>query len=198
MLDRYGGCLNISGNVPNPRLITIWLMSWTPFTYVSFCKWKRPIKTSRFIRQCKMNIQNRHSRKRCHVKTSIWCCISTYIFFWLNPRRNADPHIITLLGLSSIRDCDDEPEGTLFYLYLSYFYSIKIMSRITAGYLQWTIHIKTKDRVYMCIKKQIRIKISRPYNPSLGKWKSISFMFEYYKLYFTHQLYPTKYRIFQY
>ena len=36
---------------------------------------------------------------------------------------------------------------------LSYFYRIKAMSWITAEYLQWTIYVKTKDRVYMYMKK---------------------------------------------
>ena len=39
------------------------------------------------------------------------------------------------------------------HLGLSYFYCIKGMSLITADYLQWTIYVKTKSRVYMCIKK---------------------------------------------
>ena len=41
-----------------------------------------------------------------------------------------------------------------FYdLNLSYFYRIKAMSWITAYHLQWTIYGKTKNRVYMSIKK---------------------------------------------
>ena len=36
---------------------------------------------------------------------------------------------------------------------LSYFYRIKAMSLITADQLQWTIYVKIKSRVYMCIKK---------------------------------------------
>ena len=36
---------------------------------------------------------------------------------------------------------------------LSYFYRIKAMPLITADHLQWTIFVKTKSRVYMCIKK---------------------------------------------
>ena len=35
---------------------------------------------------------------------------------------------------------------------LSYFYHIKTMSMIRADHLQWTIYVKTKSRVYMCIK----------------------------------------------
>ena len=47
-------------------------------------------------------------------KTSIWCCILTHIFFWLNTENNADPYITKLSSLSSTRECDDDPEGTLF------------------------------------------------------------------------------------
>ena len=36
---------------------------------------------------------------------------------------------------------------------LSYFYRIKAVSLITADHLQWTIYVKTKNRVYMYIKK---------------------------------------------
>ena len=43
------------------------------------------------------------------------------------------------------------------HLGLSYFYSIKEMSCITADHLQWTIYGKTKSRVYMSIKKLAQI-----------------------------------------
>ena len=36
---------------------------------------------------------------------------------------------------------------------LSYFYHIKAMSLITADHFQWAIHVKTKSRVYMRLKK---------------------------------------------
>ena len=38
-------------------------------------------------------------------------------------------------------------------LSLSYLYCIKAMLLITADHLQWTIYGKTKNRVYMSIKK---------------------------------------------
>ena len=37
---------------------------------------------------------------------------------------------------------------------VSYFCSIKALPWITADYLQWAIYIKTKSRVYMCIKNK--------------------------------------------
>ena len=36
---------------------------------------------------------------------------------------------------------------------LSYFYRIKTMSLITDDHLQWTIYVKTKSHIYLCIKK---------------------------------------------
>ena len=72
---------------------------------------------------------------------------------------------------------------------LCYFYRIKAMSLITANHLKWTIYVKTKSLVYMCIKKT-SAKPSRPSNPSLGKWKRISFIFVFYPFSFTSQRYP--------
>ena len=125
-----------------------------------------------------------HFCKRCHVKTVIWCCILTHIFFWLNTENNADSYIIKHQSLSNTRKCDNEPEGTLFFMIWSYFYLIEAMSWIPADPLQWTIHGKTKSRVYMSIKKT-STKLSRLSNTSLGKWKSIFFILISYSLSFT-------------
>ena len=38
---------------------------------------------------------------------------------------------------------------------LSYFCSLKALPWIIADYLQWAIYIKTKIRVYMCIKNKL-------------------------------------------
>ena len=38
----------------------------------------------------------------------------TQIFFSLTTRKNVNPYIIKLPNLSSTKECDDEPEGTLF------------------------------------------------------------------------------------
>ena len=43
--------------------------------------------------------------------------ILTHIFFWLNSGKNAETYIIKLPSISSIREYDDEPEGTLFSLF---------------------------------------------------------------------------------
>ena len=39
---------------------------------------------------------------------------------------------------------------------LSYFYRIKAISLITADHLQWIIYVKTKNRIYMYIKKLVQ------------------------------------------
>ena len=69
-----------------------------------------------------MNIQNCSFCKRCHVMCRITLVqefhlmlyLNAYIFFSLNTGKNADPYIIKLSSLSSNRECDDEPDGTLF------------------------------------------------------------------------------------
>ena len=71
---------------------------------------------SRFIRQCKMNIQNCYFCKHCHVRCHKnliqdfhLMLILTHIFFWLNNGKNADPYITKLSSLSNTRECDDDP-----------------------------------------------------------------------------------------
>ena len=45
---------------------------------------------------------------------SIWRCILTQIFFWLNTENNADPYITKPPNLSSTGKSDNEPHDTLF------------------------------------------------------------------------------------
>ena len=109
---------------------------------------------SRFIRQCKMNIQNFVSTVmlgaiQIGFKTSIWCCILTLILFWLNNGRNADPYVTKLSNLSSTRECDDDPEGTQYY----WFGPISFQSNVMNHRWLWIIYVKTKSHVYMYIKK---------------------------------------------
>ena len=47
---------------------------------------------------------------------------------------------------------------------LSYFYRIKAISLITADHLRWAIYVKTKGRVYMCMKKT-SAKLSTSFKP---------------------------------
>ena len=47
---------------------------------------------------------------------------------------------------------------------LCYFYRIKAISLITADHLQWAIYVKTKGRVYMCMKKT-SAKLSTSFKP---------------------------------
>ena len=114
-------------NLIRPQVSYFLVTSWTPFTNVSFCKWKHSINTVTFHWTIQKEYSNffsfYHFCKRCHVrfhinwfpyKLHIWCCILTHIFFWLNTENNADPYIIKPPSLSSTRKRDNEPEGTLF------------------------------------------------------------------------------------
>ena len=60
---------------------------------------------------------------------------------------------------------------------LSYLYYIKAMSMIAAD--QLTLYVKTKNRVYICIKKT-SAKLSSSSNLSLGKLKFMSFIILFY------------------
>ena len=64
---------------------------------------------------------------------------------------------------------------------LSNFYRIKAMSWIPAD-TQWTIHLKTKSRVYMCIKK-----LAQNF-PGLLIHHQVNEKVYLYYLYFTHYL----------
>ena len=86
-------------------------------------------------------------------KTSIWCFILTHIFFWLNNGKNADPYIINPQVYQGPERVMMNQMVHYFYgLGLSYFYGIKVIW-ITADYLQRNMYVKTKSRIYMCIKK---------------------------------------------
>ena len=108
-------------------------------------------------------------------------------FFCPTPEKNVDPYIVTpppFPHLSSTRVSWWTRGYSLFsWFVVPYFYSIKAMSWITADYMQWDIYInrETKSGVYTCIKKA-STKLSRPYNLSLGKLKSMSFIFVCYLL----------------
>ena len=69
----------------------------------------------RFIRQCKMNIQNCHFCKHCHVKCHInWIQDFHLVLCFNSHLLLTDPSITKLSGLSHTRECDDDPEGTQF------------------------------------------------------------------------------------
>ena len=104
------------------------------------------------------------------LKTSIWCCILTHIFFSLNTGENADPYIIKPLNLSSARDCDDEPEGTLF----SWFWPILFIPHQSnvMGY-SWLLamnYICKNKQPSLYVHKKTNVKLSRPSDSLLGKW----------------------------
>ena len=75
---------------------------------------------------------------------------------------------------------------------LSYFYRIKAMSWITADHLQWTIYVKTKSRVYMCIKElaQNFPGLLIPHQVNQKVHLSYLYIIHIYSLSFTGQRYP--------
>ena len=135
-----------------------------------------------------------HFCKRCHVRChinwvqdfddlmilSIWRCILTHIFFWLNTENNANPYITKLPYLANTESVImNHMIHHFHHLVQCYFYCIKEITLITADHLQWTIYAKIKSHVYTCIKKT-SAKNSSPSNPSLDKWKCMSFIFVFY------------------
>ena len=149
---------------------------------------------SLFIRQFKMNIQNfclfvifvsavMFGAILIGFKTlmtlSIWRCIWTHIFFWLNTEKNADPYINKAPNLSSTRKCDKEPHDTLFS-----WFGLMLFLLHQSNNIDHSIYVKTKRHVYMCIKKT-KAKLSSPSNCSLDKWKRMSFIFVFYPFSFT-------------
>ena len=118
-------------------------------------------------------------------ETSIWCCIFTHIFFWLNSGKNAETYIIKLPSISSIREYDDEPDGTLFSWFgLILFLPHKAIQSNVMDH-SWALamnHIcKNKEPCFYAHKKTSK-KLSRPPKYSLGKWKTVSFIFVFYLL----------------
>ena len=92
-----------------------------PAVNVSFCKWKHSFNTVTFhSRECKMNIESCRFFQRCHARChknriqDFHLMLYLNIFFWLKNRKNTDRYITKLSSLSSARECDDDPEGTLF------------------------------------------------------------------------------------
>ena len=102
-------------------------------------------------------------------KSFIWCCILTHIFCSLNTGKNADPYIIKLSSLSSTRECNDEPEGTLF----SWFGPILLLPHESnvmdySWLLAMSLICKNK-KPCLYLHKKTSTKRSRPSNPSLGE-----------------------------
>ena len=118
-------------------------------------------------------------------KTSIWCCILNHLFFWLNTESNAVPCITKPPSLSSTRMYDNEPQGTLF----SWFDTVLFLphqSNVMSH--SWPLamdHICKNKKPCLYVHKKTSAKLSQPSNPSLGKWKCISFIFVFYPFSFT-------------
>ena len=117
---------------------------------------------SRFIRQCKMNIQNCHFCKHCHVRCHInwiqdfiWCCILNHIFFWLKNTKNDDPYKTKLTSLSSTRECDDDPEGTLFSWFRPILFLPHQRNVMDHSWLLAMNHICKNKKPYLYVHKKI-------------------------------------------
>ena len=107
-------------------------------------------------------------------KTSIWCCILTHIFFWLNNGRNTDPYITKLSSLSSTREYDDDPEGTLFSWFGPILFLPHQRNVMDHSWVLAMNHICKNKKPCLYVHKETSKKLSRPSNLSLGKWRSLS------------------------
>ena len=140
------------------------------------------IDYSKFLSFC-------HFCKSCHVschinwfKTSNWYCILTHIFFWLNTEYNANPYTIKPPRLSSIRECDYEPQGTIFSWFGAILFLLHQNNIIDHRWPLAMDHICKNKEPCVYVHKKTSRKLSRPSNPSLDEKVYLSY------LYFTHYL----------
>ena len=140
------------------------------------------IDYSKFLSLC-------HFCKSCHVschinwfKTSNWYCILTHIFFWLNTEYNANPYTIKPPRLSSIRECDYEPQGTIFSWFGAILFLPHQNNIIDHRWPLAMDHICKNKEPCVYVHKKTSRKLSRPSNPSLDEKVYLSY------LYFTHYL----------
>ena len=133
-----------------------------------------------------------HFCKRCHVRCQINWVQNFHLMLYLNS------HFLLVKYWKQCRrlllnpqfyqapesEIMNQKEHYFHDLNLSYFYPSKQCHRSQLTTWQWTMYGKTKSRVYMSIKKTSK-ELSSLSNPSLGKWKSIFFIFVSYPLSFT-------------
>ena len=150
---------------------------------------------SRFIRQCKMNIRNYHFCKYCHVRWHINWIQDFHLTLYFNSvvkthngkssyimEKNGDPYITKLSSLSSTRECDDDPEGTLFSWFGPILFLPHQRNVMDHSWVLAMNHICKNKKPCLYVHKKNSKKLSRPSNPSLGKWRSLSFIFVFYPL----------------
>ena len=147
---------------------------------------------SLFIRQCKMNVQN-----FCLfvifvsavilgtiliglMTLSIWRCILTQIFFWLNTENNADPYITKPPNLSSTGKCDNEPHDTLFSWFRPTLFLLHQSNNTDHSWPLAMDHICKNKKPCLYVHKKASAKLPSPSNSSLDKWKCMSFIFLFY------------------
>ena len=150
---------------------------------------------SRFIRQCKMNIQNfclfvifvsavMLGAILIGFKTlmtlSIWRCILTPIFFRLNTENNADPYITKPPNLSSTGKCDNEPHDTLFSWFGPMLFLLHQSDNIDHSWPLAMDHICKNKKPCLYVHKKTSAKHSSPSNTTLDKWKCMPFIFVFY------------------
>ena len=120
---------------------------------------------SLFIRQYKMNIQNfclfvifvsavMLGAILIGFKTSIWCCIWTHIFFWLNTENNADPYNTKPPNLSSTRKCDNKPHDTLFSWFRPMLFLLDQSNNIDHNWPLAMEHICKNKKPCLCVHKK--------------------------------------------
>ena len=118
---------------------------------------------SRFITEYKMIIQICHSRKRCQDRCYINWLQDFHLMLYLNSqfllvkyrKKCRDLYYLTPKSINHQRVMMNQRVYYFHGLGLSYFCSTKALPWIIADYLQWAIYIKTKIRVYMCIKNKL-------------------------------------------
>ena len=107
---------------------------------------------SRFITECKMNIQNCHSCKCCHVRCNINWVQDFNLMLYLNSHFLLAKYCkkCPILGLLISQVCQAPKSAMLnqitrfSWFGLSFLYSIKLLPWITADYLQWALYVKRK------------------------------------------------------
>ena len=115
-------------------------------------------------------------------KATIWCCILTHIFFWLNKGKNADPYITKLSCLSTTRECNGDQEGTLFSWFGPILFLLHQRDVMDHSWVLAMNHICENKKPFLYVHKKTSKRLSRPSNPSLGKWRSWSFIFVFHPL----------------
>ena len=182
MLDRHRGCLQTL-NSPVNYLYGLYLEARLAMSH--FGNGNILSKPSHFIRQCKMNVQIFCFCILCHVRCQTIWVQDFHFIFYINSRfllvkcwRKCWSLCYYTHNLSSTWECHDELDGTLFSW--SFFY------RMDHGWQLTTCneHICKNKKPCLYVKKKLAQNFPDLSNASLGKSRSISFIFVFYLLSF--------------